>query len=180
MNMSFCHLLLWRPSQPSNWGSLGLFQSMTLRLDFLLNFQGCIAAPVSAVTVMVQPWHPREERVAGKEYTQIIFSTSSTVPQAPVMGRKSVPRTSSALWRLCAANLRSAPPLLPQRTQDDTLSAASSVHLGGVWSSWLCPVQWKTSCSTHAWWHHYRSAVLRPPSASCWQGDFVFLYARTS
>lgn len=114
--MSFCYLLLWRRAQPSNQGSLGLFQPVRLSLDFLLNFQGCIAGPVSAV--MILPWHPREESVAGKEYIQKnFFFTSSTVPQAPVMDRKSVPRTSGALWRLCTANLRSASHLLPQRTK---------------------------------------------------------------
>lgn len=52
--------------------------------------------------------------------------------------------------------------------QDDALSAASSVHLGGAPSSWVCPVQRAESCSTHTWWHHHWSIVLCASSASCW------------
>lgn len=66
VNMYVCHLLLWRPSLPYNWRSLELFQLMRLSPDFLLNFPGCTAAPVSAVAVMFGPSKPKERKTNQK------------------------------------------------------------------------------------------------------------------
>ncbi len=175
--MSVCHLLLWRPTLPYNLGSLNVFQPVRLSPDFLLNFPDCTAAPVSAVAVMVPPWTPKERKDKSEERNILKASTfkNSSVPQALAMARKSVSRTSSFLWRLCTTNLRSASPSVTLTDQDDASVAARPVHWGVAWSSWLCPVQRTASCSTHIWWHHHRGLVLRPSSASRWQGNDAFL-----
>ena len=152
---------------------------MRLSPDFLLNFPGCTAAPVSAIAVMVPPWKPKEgrkEKWRGRNITINHFPKTSSVPRAPAMERISVGRTRSSLWRLCTIKLHWDLLLLlwTLRDQDDPLAAASSVHLGGTWSSRLRPFQWTASCSTHSWRHHHRSLVLRPSPASCWQGNLCF------
>lgn len=173
--MSVCHLLLWRPTLPYNWGSLNYCQPVRLSKDFSFEFPRlhcctCLSCCSDGPTL----------KSGGKKYKSeernilksSIFKNSS-VPLAFAMARKSVSRTSSFLWQLYTT-FEICFSCVTLTGQDDALSAANSFHVGGAWWSWLCPVQWTASCSTHTWWHHHWSLVLCPSSASCWQGNFVF------
>lgn len=111
----------------------------------------------------------RTEYIAITHFQKLLCATSSCHGQEKCFSDKWFPVTSLRdKFEICFS-------VVTLTEQDDALSAASSVHLGGAPSSWLCPVQRTASCSTHTWWHHHWSVVLCTSSASCWQGKLGFL-----
>lgn len=175
MNMSVCHLLLWRPTLPYNWGNLNYCQPMRLSTDFSLEFPRLHCCTCLSCCSDGPPWNPEGRNTNLKKGIYLDCPFSKTLMSlALAMARKSVSRTSSFLWRLYVT-FEICFSCVTLTDQDDALSAATSFYVGGAWWGWLCPIQWTASCSTHTWWHHHWSLVLRPSSTSCWQGNFVFL-----
>lgn len=153
--------------QLSNWGSLNYVSQSDLAQIF------CISqVALLHLSQLLQWWshleiQRKERQVKRKEY--ILCATRSCHGQEKCFSDKQLPVTAlHDKLEICFS-------IVTWTDQDDALSAASSVHLDGAWSSWLCPVQRTASCSTHTWWYYHWGAVLCPSSASRWQGNFVFL-----
>lgn len=91
---------------------------MRLSPDFLLNFPGCTAAPVSAVAVMVLPWSPKEKKTRQKKgiYSNHPFSKTPLSPNLLLWPGKVFLGRVVSCDGSTRRNLRSASPLLPQPT----------------------------------------------------------------